>query len=45
MMEWYEVEVTIDGETFEDGIQGESITEALSRAWENWEDAERIKIL
>jgi hypothetical protein len=44
-MEWYDVEVTIDGETFDDGIQGESKSDALSRAWENWEDAERIRVI
>jgi hypothetical protein len=44
-MEWFDIEVTIDGETFEDGMQGVSVLDALERAWENWEDAEKIKIV
>jgi hypothetical protein len=44
-MNWYTVEVTIDGETFTDGIRGDSKADAYENAWDNWEDAERIKVL
>jgi hypothetical protein len=44
-MEWYTVKVTIDGESFEDAIQGNSIMDALDNARDNWEDAERINVI
>lgn len=44
-MNWFDVEVTIDGETFTDGIQGENAYEAWENARDNWEYAEKIIIL
>jgi hypothetical protein len=45
MMEWYVVEVTIDGEIFNDAIQGDSALNAYENALDNWEYADKIRIL
>lgn len=45
MQKWYQVIVTIDGETFEDEILGVSWDDALAKACNNWETAEDIQVL
>lgn len=44
-MQWYDLLITIDNDTFEDAIMATDEENALERAYDNWESATSIKIV
>lgn len=42
---WIEVQITIDGETFEDAVLAQNEKQALQVAYWNWELATDIKVI
>lgn len=41
---WYDVNVVIGGDAFTDAIMGRDKAHAMTRAWNNWDNADAIEL-